>query len=43
MPAACLYDPIYLQHFQPDYVENPERLEQINRALDMTRARVNDG
>ena len=39
MSTAYLYDPIYLQHFQPDHVEGPERLEHIQRALDVTRIR----
>jgi acetoin utilization deacetylase AcuC-like enzyme len=36
MSTAYLYDPIYLQHFQPGHVEGPERLEHIQRALDAT-------
>lgn len=39
MTTAYLYDPIYLQHFQHDHVEGPERLEHINRALDTSRMR----
>jgi acetoin utilization deacetylase AcuC-like enzyme len=39
MPTAYLYDPIYLQHFQPGHMEGPERLEQIQRALDVTGLR----
>ena len=34
MSVAYLYDPIYLQHYQPGHVEGPERLDAINRALD---------
>jgi acetoin utilization deacetylase AcuC-like enzyme len=39
MPTAYLYDPIYLQHSQPGHIEGPERLEHIQRALDVTRLR----
>src|SRR5512147_1030487 len=34
MATAYLYDPLYLQHFQRNHVEGPERLDAINRALD---------
>jgi acetoin utilization deacetylase AcuC-like enzyme len=36
MATAYLFDPLYLQHFQANHVEGPERLEAINRALDET-------
>jgi acetoin utilization deacetylase AcuC-like enzyme len=36
MATGYLYDPLYLQHFQPGHVEGPERLTEINRALDET-------
>ncbi len=39
MATAYLYDPLYLQHFQANHVEGPERLEAINRALDQTKMR----
>jgi acetoin utilization deacetylase AcuC-like enzyme len=39
MPTAYLYDPIYLQHFQSGHIEGPERLEHIQRALDVTGLR----
>ncbi len=39
MTTAYLFDPLYLQHFQPGHVEGPERLEAINRALDETGMR----
>ena len=39
MATAYLYDPIYLEHKQAGHVESPDRLEQINRALDQTEMR----
>jgi acetoin utilization deacetylase AcuC-like enzyme len=39
MATACLFDPLYLQHFQPGHIEGPERLDAINRALDETGMR----
>jgi acetoin utilization deacetylase AcuC-like enzyme len=39
MATGCLFDPLYLQHFQRGHVEGPERLEVINRALDETGMR----
>jgi acetoin utilization deacetylase AcuC-like enzyme len=39
MATAYLYDPLYLQHFQRNHVEGPERLDAINRALDETGLR----
>jgi acetoin utilization deacetylase AcuC-like enzyme len=39
MATACLFDPLYLQHFQHGHVEGPERLDAINRALDETGMR----
>ena len=39
MTTAYLYDPVYLQHFQPDHIEGPERLDAINRALDVSHMR----
>jgi hypothetical protein len=33
MATGYLYDALYLQHFQRGHVEGPERLEEINRAL----------
>ena len=39
MTTAYLYDPIYRQHFQHDHIEGPERLDSINRALDVSRMR----
>jgi acetoin utilization deacetylase AcuC-like enzyme len=39
MATGYLYDALYLQHFQRGHVEGPERLEEINRALDETGMR----
>jgi acetoin utilization deacetylase AcuC-like enzyme len=39
MGTAYLFDPLYVQHFQPGHVEGPERLDAINRALDETGMR----
>ena len=39
MRTACLFDPLYLQHFLHGHVEGPERLDVINRALDETGMR----
>ena len=39
MSTAYLFDPLYLQHFQPGHVEGPERLDAINRALAETGMR----
>lgn len=40
MATGYLYDPLYLQHFQPGHVEGPERLTEINRALAETGMRA---
>ena len=39
MSTAYLYDPIFLEHQQAGHVESPDRLEQINLALDRTGMR----
>jgi acetoin utilization deacetylase AcuC-like enzyme len=39
MATAYLFDPLYLQHFQPGHVEGPERLDVINRTLAETGMR----
>ena len=39
MATGYLYDPLYLQHFRQGHVEGPERLKEINRALDGTGMR----
>ncbi|HET7377706.1 MAG TPA: histone deacetylase [Anaerolineae bacterium] len=39
MTTAYLYDPIYLQHKQAGHVESPDRLRQINLALDRSGMR----
>src|SRR5512135_1030026 len=39
MSTAYLYDPVYLEHKRDGHVESPDRLEQINSALDQTGMR----
>lgn len=39
MATGYLFDPLYLQHAQPNHVEGPERLTAINDALDETGMR----
>ncbi len=39
MTTGYFFDPLYLQHAQPNHVEGPERLSAINDALDETGMR----